>query len=224
MQVRSDPQRWIRLAAYGLIVVATGLVGFSIRGFLGVGEPSTAASGVAADLPAEWGAPEATNEFAPLEPPPAPSATHVSTTPDTVVVYISGAVAQPDTYQLPAEARFNDVVRLAGGLTEDADRDRVNLSERLHDAQHIHIPRMGEQTAGDMPGATEANPSDGRINLNTATLSELDSLPRIGKVLAQRIIDWRTSEGPFTTTDAIQQVSGITPSIYDEIKDKITVQ
>lgn len=222
MQEQSNPRRWLPFAAYGLVVVAAGLIGFSVRGLF-VADRPPADGAMAAEAETGWSAPSAPAAFDPLEPTPAATAAEPAAA-ETVVVYISGAVAQPDTYQLPAEARFSDVVRLAGGLTDEADRDRVNLSERVHDAQHIHIPRIGEQATDDGSEGAQARANDGRIDLNSATLSDLDGLPRIGKVLAQRIIDWRTSNGPFATTDDIQQVAGVTPSIYAEIKDKITVQ
>jgi competence protein ComEA len=160
----------------------------------------------------------------PASPTPLPSA---SPTPAPVVVYISGAVARPDVYELPPDARVKDVVLAAGGLTAEADSERINLAAHIHDAQHIHVPRRGETLPPDderVPqGAPTTATSDGLLNINTASVSELAALPGIGDITAQQIIDYRTINGPFTTVDELQNVRGIGPVMLAELRERLRV-
>jgi competence protein ComEA len=160
----------------------------------------------------------------PASPTPLPSA---SPTPAPVVVYISGAVALPDVYELPPDARVKDVVLAAGGLTAEADSERINLAAHIHDAQHIHVPRRGETLPPDderVPqGAPTTATSDGLLNINTASVSELAALPGIGDITAQQIIDYRTINGPFTTVDELQNVRGIGPVMLAELRERLRV-
>lgn len=151
-------------------------------------------------------------------------------TPASVVVYISGAVLSPDVYELPADARVKDVVMAAGGLSSDADAVRINLAAHIEDAQHIHVPRVGEPLGvpTDAPAGTSApdtgNGTTGgtRININTASKDTLESLQGIGPVLAQRILDHR-AEAPFTSVDDLQQIQGISADLLETIRPYITV-
>lgn len=147
-------------------------------------------------------------------------------TPAPVVVYISGAVAQPDVYELPPDARVIDVVRAAGGLTDDADSERVNLAARIHDAEHIHVPRVGEpapppEASTDAPSGSDS--SSGLININTASAAELTELDGIGEITAQRIVDYRNTNGPFPSIESLQDVQGIGPVILEQMRPLITV-
>lgn len=156
--------------------------------------------------------------------PPDPSATPLPTaTSGPMQVYISGAVVRPDVYTLPPGAIVRDAVEAAGGLTADADRDRINLAQHLSDGEHVHIPRVGEApTPAPQVSAGTPTPS-GPIDINTATQAELETLPGIGPALAQRIIEYREEHGPFTSIEQIQNVSGIGPAKFEAIKDLITV-
>ncbi|MBI3942625.1 MAG: ComEA family DNA-binding protein [Chloroflexi bacterium] len=153
-----------------------------------------------------------------------------SPTPKQIAAYISGAVLHPDVYTLAEGARLKDLVTLAGGLLPDADTAAINLALPLSDGQHFHIFRQGEVGSPSPPPATGSNPNPpagqaqpiGKINLNTATASELDSLPGIGPAIAQRIIDYRTKNGPFKSIEEIKQVSGIGDAIFENLKDRIT--
>lgn len=162
---------------------------------------------------------------------PSPTAA-LSPTPASVVVYISGSVRYPDTYRLPKGARIKDVVTAAGGLTDQADQSRVNLAEYIHDAQHIHIPAIGETAAppasgpsapahsSQAPGSHPATP----LNINTASQQELEQLSGIGSVLAGRIIEYRTANGSFTSIEELSNIQGISPSLVEKISDSITVR
>jgi competence protein ComEA len=137
---------------------------------------------------------------------------------------------------LPAGSIIKDVIVAAGGFTPDADRERINQALELQDQQQIHVPRLGETdapppvqggiTQGSKPVNRSAAPaaSGGLINLNTATLEELDSLPGIGPAIAQRIIEYRESAGGFKSVEQIIEVSGIGEATLAKIKDLVTVQ
>jgi competence protein ComEA len=142
-----------------------------------------------------------------------------------VVVYISGAVRAPDVYQLPKQARIKDLVVAAGGFAADAAPEQINLAERLSDGQHIHVPRLGEPAATtDSSGAAQDQPAAQQLlDINTAGQAELDGLPGIGQALAQRIIDYRTSNGAFKSVDDLRNVKGIGPALFEKIAPLITV-
>lgn len=142
-------------------------------------------------------------------------------------VYISGEVVHPDVYELPSGAILLDAVNAAGGLSEEANREIVNLALPLSDGMHVHVPGNAEE--GALPpvsgGVVSSSDSPGTpININTASLEELDRLPGIGPSIAQKIIDFRQENGPFTAIEEVQNVSGIGPAKYEEIKDLITLQ
>lgn len=154
----------------------------------------------------------------------APAAPTPEQIPDEqVVVYISGAVQAPDVYQLPKAARIKDLIVAAGGFTGDAAPERINLAERIADGQHIHVPRQDEAA----PDATSQNASSAGgarlIDINAANAAELDGLPGIGQALAQRIIDYRTSNGAFNAIDDLRNVKGIGPALFEKIAPLITV-
>lgn len=151
---------------------------------------------------------------------------HATSTPAAmVIIYISGAVQRPDVYQVPAAARVKDVVLAAGGLTEDAAIDEINLAEHLTDAQHIHIKRKGETTAS--APSNDENPStskNGLLNLNTASAADLDGLQGIGQSIAGRIVEYRTTNGPFQSVEDLQKVKGIGPALFAKLEPLITVE
>lgn len=161
--------------------------------------------------------------YTPTAPPtPPPTATP---TPAPIVVYVSGAVLRPGVYALPGGARVADALEAAGGALPEADLVPVNLARRLRDEEQVHIPRQGEATPAlsTLLGPPESSPGThaGKVNLNTATLAELDGLPGIGPGYAQRIIDYRESHGPFSSIEEIQNVPGIGPATFARIKDLI---
>ncbi|MCL4274234.1 MAG: ComEA family DNA-binding protein [Anaerolineales bacterium] len=166
----------------------------------------------------------------PIELKPAP-------TKAPIVVHVVGAVPRPGLYQFVEGARIQDAIDAAGGLMTSANVDAINLAALLTDGQQLNIPyKSGEEPTGDddddsslnLPGSGDETstppPSSGdRININTATVSELDSLPGIGPSLAQRIVDYRTQNGAFSTIEGIMEVSGVGPATFENIKDLITV-
>jgi len=143
-------------------------------------------------------------------------------TPCPVRVYVSGAVQRPDVYTLAPDSIVKDALTAAGGPTADADLDRINLAVTLSEGQHVYVPHLGEENPPvplrlSQPGDTVA-----KININTANLTELESLPGIGSAIAQRILDYRQVHGPFAQIEEIMEVSGIGPAIFEKIQDSIT--
>ena len=167
-----------------------------------------------------------------LMPPPSPA---------PIIVHVAGAVVHPGVYSFPAESRLQDAIQAAGGALQEADLEALNLAEFLQDGTQLVVPSRPIDQPTEMidarsrsaiiptPPSREGNatplpPSpDNPVNINTATQAELESLPGIGPVLAQRIIAYRESNGPFTTIEDIIDVSGIAQSTFDLIKDLITV-
>jgi competence protein ComEA len=151
-------------------------------------------------------------------PLPSPEAT---LTPRPLRVYVSGAVLHPDVYTLIPDSIVKDALLAAGGPTEDADLDRINLALPLSDGQHIYVPRLGEQSPPVQPPSRLPAVS-GKINLNTADVAVLETLPGIGPVLAQRIVDYRQEHGTFAQIEDLMNVSGIGQRTFDNLRDLIT--
>jgi len=168
-----------------------------------------------------------------LEPTSTPSPTLVPT-PAPLRVYVSGAVRQPDVYVLPPGSIVKDALQAAGGPAAAADLNRVNLALALYDQQQIYIPRQDEATpAAPLPGSApppvtvsdnETANLSGPINLNTATIEQLDALPGIGPAIAQRIVDYRQANGPFATPEDIMNVKGIGQATFEKLQNQITVR
>lgn len=148
-------------------------------------------------------------------------------------VYINGAVERPGVYALQPGDRLVEALAAAGGALPAADLAAVNLARRVQDEGHYYIPRVGEappssaeawasrdqvQTAA-LPGVAAVS---GLVDLNTATVAELDTLPGIGPVRAQAIVDYRAQHGPFRSPQDITSVHGIGPTIYQQVQHLIT--
>lgn len=141
-----------------------------------------------------------------------------------IVVYVSGAVAAPDVYSLPAEARVKDLVLAAGGPSADADLDRINLAARVADGEHVVVPRIGTAppaAAGDASAASDVG--GGMIDINSAGVAELDALPGIGAAIAERIVAHRDANGPFRAVEDLQDVKGIGVALFEQIAPLVTV-
>ncbi len=141
-----------------------------------------------------------------------------------VIVYITGAVPRPGVYALPKDARIQDAISAAGGFLAEADKSQINLAGLLEDGEKLDIPFIeGASPVLGTPLPEVVATTTELININTATAAELDTLPGIGPTTAQKIIDYRTQNGPFVSTEDIINVSGIGPASYERIKDLITV-
>lgn len=148
-----------------------------------------------------------------------------------LVVAVEGAVATPGVYTLPPDARYQDAIDAAGGLAPDADIASVNMARRVRDEDRIVVPVRGvgggglpEARATTEPVPPELAPAGapGPIDINRAGAGELDALPGIGEVLAQRIVDHRDANGPFQTVDDLAAVQGISRRLVDELRPLVT--
>lgn len=167
------------------------------------------------------------------------SPTTASAAPE-VVVHVVGAVRRPGLVRLPAGSRVADAVRAAGGAMPAARVASVNLARLLVDGEQLVVQRRGGPTIVGAPGASvpggsvvaapgsgppgsPGSPGSAPVDLNTATLQALDGLPGIGPVLAQRILDWRTAHGRFSSVDELGEVSGIGEATLADLRPLVTV-
>lgn len=138
-------------------------------------------------------------------------------------IFIDGEVATPGVVTVPDGARLTDVVDAAGGFTDEADYSVLNLAARIGDGENITIPSVSHD-ADPVSSAGISIPASGApMNLNTATISQLDELPGIGEVLAGRIVAYRDEHGPFDTVDDLVDVEGISSRMVDELRPLVTV-
>jgi competence protein ComEA len=147
-----------------------------------------------------------------------------------VVVHVVGAVRRPGLVHLPVGSRVADAVSAAGGTTAEARTASVNLARLVVDGEQLVVQRRGRPSLAPAPGAAAAAvPSgagtapSGPIDLNTATQEALDALPGIGPVLAQRIVEWRTAHGRFSSVDELGEVSGIGDATLADLRPVVTV-
>lgn len=143
-----------------------------------------------------------------------------------LVVDVAGKVRRPGVYRLPSGARVDDAVRAAGGLLAGVDPVSVNLARKLADGEQVVIGPAASAVAGAAPGLAPIGPGSaptGTLDLNTATVAQLDALPGVGPVLAQHILDWRTEHGRFDSVDQLNGVTGIGDSKFADLKPLVTV-
>jgi competence protein ComEA len=168
-----------------------------------------------------------------------------SSTPTTASsswVAIAGAINRPGLYLVPADVRLSSLIAAAGGLTGEADGDRVNLAAVVRDGERVYVPRRGEPgappvvagsggagTGGPIGGSGSASTSTGAsgpsgpIDLNRAGAEELDKLPGVGPATAKAIVDYRTAHGPFTSVEQLADVRGIGPAKLDQLRPLVVV-
>jgi competence protein ComEA len=157
----------------------------------------------------------------------------------TLVVYVTGAVANPGGYELKEGDRLNDAIEMAGGLVEGSAQNYINLAAPLSDGAHIHVPFAKEIESGEAAqiaagstasaggaqasGNNDQSAASSPVNINTANATELQTLPGIGAVTAKRIIDYREKYGSFKTIADIKKVSGIGDKKFEELANRICV-
>jgi competence protein ComEA len=214
-----------QVAVYGAIAVALLFVGArAVRGESGGGTGSSYTSSYD-DYSTGSGGDEA--EAAGDEAGEGEEAFSVSGAGSDVVVDVTGAVARPGVYRLPAGSRVDDAVKRAGGATARAETDSVNLAARLADGQQVVVPeRVATGAAGaagtvtDGP-STDAGAEDGPISLGTATAAELDTIDGIGPVTAEDIIEFREAHGGLSSVDQLDQISGIGPATMEALRERL---
>lgn len=161
---------------------------------------------------------------APTQPVSIASATvDDSPAPEEVYVHVSGAVREPGLYLLDPGARVEEAVTAAGGFTDDADAGGVNLARPVADGEQLRVPKQGEQTVPPASGGPTASGAATPINLNTADQAALETLPRVGPAIAQRIMDWRDQNGAFTSVADLLGVSGIGDKMLETLRPLVTV-
>lgn len=145
-----------------------------------------------------------------IPPPPTWTPTPLPT-PGPLTVYVSGAVREPQVLSLPPGSRVQDAIASAGGPLASADLDRVNLAEELRDGMQVYLAERGRPSPALATG-------DPRIDVNRATADELQGLPGVGPVLAQRIVAWREAQGRFTALADLDAVTGVGPSLLRQLE------
>ena len=137
-----------------------------------------------------------------------------------LVVHVVGAVRRPGLYRLADGARIADAVRRAGGATRRADLSLVNLAAPVSDGTQVVVPRRAPPApAGE--GSRDPGPTAGPVHLNTATVEQLDELPGVGPVTAQKIVEYREQHGAFSSVDDLDAIPGIGPARLEQLRELV---
>ena len=146
-----------------------------------------------------------------------------------VTIYVSGEVNNPGIVTIESDKRLYDAVEKLGGVTQNADLNRINLALKINDEEHYIIPKIGEDNIISQDISvnnidTIKNEQTSKININTATIEELDNLPGVGEATANKILNYREENGMFKSIEEIKNVNGIGEKKYIDIKDKICIE
>lgn len=144
-----------------------------------------------------------------------------------ITIYVSGEVNSPGVVTIDSDKRLSDAVGELGGLTNDADFNRINLAMKIEDEKHYIIPKIGEELEvnneePETDGSFD-NKDSNKININTATIQELDSLPGVGEATANKILNYRQENGKFKSIEEIKNVNGIGDKKYEDLKEVICI-
>jgi competence protein ComEA len=211
----------VRVARAGAASAPTVVMGGSVSA---LGGPAGESALVSRSIPPAFASGSATGATAAAMGPSGSSGGS-----GVVVAHVVGAVARPGIVRLPAGSRVVDAVIAAGGSTRTADVSAVNLARPLIDGEQIVVPVRGQVAGapatapGSGVGAAAGPAVAGLVDLNAATLAQLDSLPGVGPVLAQRILDWRVAHGRFTSIDELGEVDGIGEKALARLKPKVRI-
>lgn len=156
-----------------------------------------------------------------LPPPPIEKINPQPSPASVLVVHVAGMVQTPGVYELPEGSRVRDAIEAAGGVLGEADLDALNLAELVTDGIKIFVPKKGEALAGAATG--QQTSLGGKVNINSATQEQLEALPGVGPVLAERIIAFRKSKGRFTSLRQLMEVEGIGTKKYEALKSLVTI-
>jgi competence protein ComEA len=206
-------QQWVQWYGIARLAITAGSVLAVVVGALLLLRPSAAPV-------------EATLPVAASTPPTdlAQQATTATTSPTAVVVHVAGAVAAPGVYTLPPGARVADALAAAGGPTAIAEPDAVNLAAMAVDGSRIYVPEVGEAVPADVTQTGGQEPiAVGPIDVNMATVAQLDTLPGIGPATAAAIVAHREQHGPFGSVEDLADVRGIGPSKLDALRAMVRV-
>ncbi|MBN8191032.1 helix-hairpin-helix domain-containing protein [Bacillus sp. NTK074B] len=146
-------------------------------------------------------------------------------TPENVYVDVKGQVVSPGLYEVRQGDRLKFVIDRAGGFTEDADRKMINLAVKVTDEMMIYVPKVGEMEPQDLPvPSSGAESGQDKLNINTASQQDFESLPGIGPSKAASFVQYREENGPFTAIEEITNISGIGDKTFEKLKEHIFVQ
>jgi competence protein ComEA len=159
----------------------------------------------------------------PAPPVPAPGSATPAVAPTPILVDVAGWVRHPGVYEFVTGDRVIDALDAAGGARPGAELQALNLAAPLVDGTQVVVPKHGQTPAVGVAPGSEGGSSGALVNVNTATADELESLPGIGEVTAQAIIDYRTENGPFSSVDELLDVSGIGDVTLENIRELVTV-
>ena len=217
---------WVGVARLVLAMVSVAVVVAGLYWLVRTEPPPVEASLPMASVPTPTAtmSPPPPDHAATTVPQPAPA----SEDPMRAIVHVAGAVARPGVYELDEWARVDDAVRAAGGPTSDADLDGLNLAAPIVDGQRVYVPVDGEIDPATVPSGAIATPADaggasGPVDLNTATVEQLESLPGIGPATAAAIVDDRDRNGPFASVEDLDRVPGIGPAKLGALRDLVSV-
>lgn len=144
-----------------------------------------------------------------------------------ITVYINGEVKKPGVYSLKGDSRVEDLIKISGGFKDDADTHKINLAKKLKDEDYIYIEKIQKEEEQGKSISAEGKSGldeDGVVNINTASLEELKTIPGVGDVTAQNIIDYREQNGDFSSREDIKNVDRIGDKTFEKLKDKIDVR
>ena len=154
--------------------------------------------------------------------------------PQNCYVDIKGEVLRPGVYEFSCESRIQEVIKKAGGFTEEADETKINLAQKVTDQMQMIVPNVnskqeggvteGNSEKGNSSNTTPSNSKQGTVNINTATLEELQTIKGIGKKKAEAILQYRKEHGPFRTKEDLLQVKGIGKKALEAIESQVTFQ
>jgi competence protein ComEA len=228
---------WVRWVGLGRLVASAVSVAVVVVGvFWLLQAPAPAAEST---LPVA-SAPSAGDPASPtvtLPPPgpgaetggPPPSSPATSSPAGPIVVHVAGAVARPGLVTLEPDSRAGDAVAAAGGPSDEADLDALNLAAPLSDGQRVYVPSLGEVDPAAVPSGPAASVTAGStvaagpVDINTATASDLEQLPGVGPATALAIVDDRDRNGPFASVDDLDRVRGIGPAKLDALRELVRV-
>ncbi|MDR0847224.1 MAG: helix-hairpin-helix domain-containing protein [Lactobacillales bacterium] len=186
---------------------------------IGIGIVILAIIGVALFYPSE--------EIDEIKPPDSAVATETKEKEEFIYVDIKGAVAKPDVYKLKKEQRLKEAIEMAGGFTQEADTRNVNLAKTLEDQMLIYVPPQGEAEpppTEEPTGEASGTPATtAKVNINTADLTQLQTLSGIGAKKAQDIIDYRATNGSFKNTEELKNIKGIGEKMFEKIKENVCI-
>ena len=208
-----------RPAAFGVALLAAAALVLA-------GSYAWRARAVEAILPTDPTAPVVAPSASGGPPAAGASAAAASGAPDVVVVIVvdvAGKVRRPGVVRLPLGSRVVDAIEAAGGVRGTVDLTPLNLARVLSDGEQVLVGVDGAATPTAGPGGTTGSGTDAVVDLNTATLEQLDVLPGVGPVLAQRIIDWRTAHGRFSSVEELREVSGIGDARFADLSPRVRV-